>query len=143
MLSLLFSAIEKSTDEEIIQQRFIMTRPDYIDELDAWHIINVDKHHFVRPDSRLMLTVFREVAAEEDFQDQVSYLPLSFSLRQNSTLTSHLFCNRSITLCLESTSSSLSIVLGKSSLFEQNERFDIWLTFSIVSQRTYGQDRRG
>ncbi|GAA5854105.1 hypothetical protein JCM5353_003084, partial [Sporobolomyces roseus] len=51
--------------------RFIMTRPDYIDELDAWHIINVDKHHFVRPDSRLMLTVFREVAAEEDFQDQI------------------------------------------------------------------------
>jgi hypothetical protein len=58
-----------------------MTRPDYIDDLDSWHIINVDKHHYVRPDSRLMLTVFREVAAEEDFQDQVrislSYVSLS------------------------------------------------------------------
>ncbi|GAA5922852.1 ATP-binding protein [Sporobolomyces koalae] len=51
--------------------RFIMTRPDYIDDLDQWHIINVDKHHYVRPDSRLMLTVFKEVAAEEDFQDQI------------------------------------------------------------------------
>ncbi|GAA5908097.1 ATP-binding protein [Sporobolomyces salmoneus] len=51
--------------------RFIMTRPDYIDDLDSWHIINVDKHHYVRPDSRLMLTVFREVAAENDFQDQL------------------------------------------------------------------------
>ncbi|GAA5845559.1 hypothetical protein JCM3766R1_000781 [Sporobolomyces carnicolor] len=51
--------------------RFIMTRPDYIDDLDTWHIINVDKHHYVRPDSRLMLTVFREVAAEKDFQDQI------------------------------------------------------------------------
>jgi len=58
-----------------------MTRPDYIDDLDSWHIINVDKHHYVRPDSRLMLTVFRQVAAEEDFQDQVrislSYVSLS------------------------------------------------------------------
>ncbi|GAA5991120.1 hypothetical protein JCM5350_006672 [Sporobolomyces pararoseus] len=51
--------------------RFIMTRPDYIDDLDSWHIINVDKHHYVRPDSRLMLTVFREVAAEKDFQAQI------------------------------------------------------------------------
>ncbi|GAA5870409.1 hypothetical protein JCM16303_001994 [Sporobolomyces ruberrimus] len=51
--------------------RFIMTRPDYIDDLDSWHIINVDKHHYVRPDSRLMLTVFKEIAAEEDFQDQI------------------------------------------------------------------------
>jgi len=65
-----------------------MTRPDYIDELDAWHIINVDKHHFVRPDSRLMLTVFREVAAEEDFQDQVGLFPLSVSTKQ-SYLLSH------------------------------------------------------
>lgn len=63
------------------EQRFIMTRPDYIDELDAWHIINVDKHHFVRPDSRLMLTVFREVAAEEDFQDQVRLSSLSVSTK--------------------------------------------------------------
>ncbi|GAA6059373.1 hypothetical protein JCM10212_003271 [Sporobolomyces blumeae] len=53
------------------QARVIMTRPDYVDDLDSWHIINVDKHHYVRPDSRLMLTVFREVAAEEDFQDQL------------------------------------------------------------------------
>lgn len=71
------------TESIRLEQRFIMTRPDYIDELDAWHIINVDKHHFVRPDSRLMLTVFREVAAEEDFQDQVGLFPLSVSTKQS------------------------------------------------------------
>lgn len=72
-----------------------MTRPDYIDDLDSWHIINVDKHHYVRPDSRLMLTVFREVAAEKDFQAQVKFLFFSFSF-----FFSFLVLRLSLSLCL-------------------------------------------
>lgn len=48
-----------------------MTRPDYMVDLDALHVISIDRNHNVRPDSRLMLNVFRAVAGEEDFQDKV------------------------------------------------------------------------
>ncbi|GAA6013350.1 hypothetical protein JCM11491_006363 [Sporobolomyces phaffii] len=69
----LVNSLPKELDIKVTYRdaRFIMTRADYIVDLDSWHIINIDKHHFVRPDSRLMLTVFREVAAEKDFQDQL------------------------------------------------------------------------
>ncbi|GAA6002799.1 hypothetical protein JCM10207_007688 [Rhodosporidiobolus poonsookiae] len=53
------------------EAREVMTRPDYIVDLDAWHIINVDRFHNVRPDSRLMLSAFKAVAAEEDFQEKL------------------------------------------------------------------------
>ncbi|GAA5909284.1 hypothetical protein JCM6882_003788 [Rhodosporidiobolus microsporus] len=49
----------------------IMTRADYAVDLDAWHIINIDRFHNVRPDSRLMLSAFKEVAREEDFQEKL------------------------------------------------------------------------
>ncbi|GAA5898244.1 hypothetical protein JCM8208_000194 [Rhodotorula glutinis] len=53
------------------QAREIMTRPDYIVDLDSWHVINVDRYHNVRPDSRLMLSAFKAVAAEKDFQEKL------------------------------------------------------------------------
>ncbi|GAA6057922.1 hypothetical protein JCM3770_002210 [Rhodotorula araucariae] len=53
------------------QAREIMTRADYIVDLDAWHIINVDRFHNVRPDSRLMLSAFKAVAKEADFQEKL------------------------------------------------------------------------
>ncbi|GAA5828237.1 hypothetical protein JCM11251_002650 [Rhodosporidiobolus azoricus] len=49
----------------------IMTRADYAVDLDAWHIINIDRFHTVRPDSRLMLSAFKAVASEEDFQEKL------------------------------------------------------------------------
>lgn len=52
-------------------QRNIMTRTDFLNDLDTWHIINIDRYHNVRPDSRLMLNVFREIAAQEGFQEDV------------------------------------------------------------------------
>lgn len=48
-----------------------MTRPDYLVDLDALHVISIDRNHNVRPDSRLMLNVFRAIAGEEDFQEKV------------------------------------------------------------------------
>lgn len=53
------------------EAREIMTRPDYILDLDHHNIINVDVHHQVRPDSRLMLSVFGRICAEEDFQEKL------------------------------------------------------------------------
>ncbi|GAA5858845.1 hypothetical protein JCM8547_005010 [Rhodosporidiobolus lusitaniae] len=53
------------------EAREVMTRPDYIVDLDAWHILNVDRFHNVRPDSRLMLSAFKAVAQEEDFQEKL------------------------------------------------------------------------
>ncbi|GAA5898743.1 hypothetical protein JCM5296_006705 [Sporobolomyces johnsonii] len=69
----LVNALPDALDPKVTyrEAREIMTRPDYIVDLDAWHIINVDQHHNVRPDSRLMLSVFREIAAEEDFQEKL------------------------------------------------------------------------
>ncbi|GAA5944028.1 hypothetical protein JCM1841_000475 [Sporobolomyces salmonicolor] len=69
----LVNALPDELDPKVTyrEAREIMTRPDYIVDLDAWHIINVDQHHNVRPDSRLMLSVFREIAAEEDFQEKL------------------------------------------------------------------------
>lgn len=82
-----------------------MTRPDYIVDLvrpllpssalsllplrstdrldalqDSWHVINVDRYHNVRPDSRLMLSAFKAVAAEKDFQEKVRLAVLFLSL---------------------------------------------------------------
>lgn len=67
----------------LLGQREIMTRPDYLVDLDALHIISIDRNHNVRPDSRLMLNVFRAVAAEEDFQEKVRACALfDLSLRR-------------------------------------------------------------
>ncbi|GAA5972701.1 hypothetical protein JCM11641_002982 [Rhodosporidiobolus odoratus] len=48
-----------------------MTRADYIVDLDSWHVINVDRFHNVRPDSRLMLSAFKEIVAQEGFQERL------------------------------------------------------------------------
>jgi len=66
---------------------------------DSWHVINVDRYHNVRPDSRLMLSAFKAVAAEKDFQEKVRLvLFLLFLLepltRTRATLT-HLGSSRS------------------------------------------------
>ncbi|GAA5981417.1 hypothetical protein JCM10908_004103 [Rhodotorula pacifica] len=53
------------------EAREIMTRPDYLVDLDALHVLSIDRYHNVRPDSRLMLNVFRTIAAEEDFQEKL------------------------------------------------------------------------
>ncbi|GJN92107.1 hypothetical protein Rhopal_005136-T1 [Rhodotorula paludigena] len=53
------------------EARIIMTRPDYIVDLDAWHIINVDRYHHVRPDSRLMLSAFKDIVSQEGFQEDL------------------------------------------------------------------------
>lgn len=45
-----------------------MTRPDYITDLDHHNIIHVDSNYHVRPDSQLLLSVFRSVVDEPDFQ---------------------------------------------------------------------------
>ncbi|KAL8279590.1 hypothetical protein RQP46_007903 [Phenoliferia psychrophenolica] len=52
--------------------REVMTRPDYVQDLDHHNILHIDEEHFVRPDSRLMLSVFRSIAAEPDFEDKLS-----------------------------------------------------------------------
>ncbi|BGP52609.1 hypothetical protein JCM8202v2_000165 [Rhodotorula sphaerocarpa] len=53
------------------EAREIQTRPDYLVDLDALHVVSIDRNHHVRPDSRLMLNVFRSIAAEEGFQEKL------------------------------------------------------------------------
>jgi len=49
--------------------RQIMTRADFLEELDRANIIAIDVHHDVRPDSMLILHAAREVVNEEGFDD--------------------------------------------------------------------------
>ncbi|KAH7907003.1 hypothetical protein BJ138DRAFT_1161239 [Hygrophoropsis aurantiaca] len=49
--------------------RQIMTRPDYMEDLDRANIISIDVNLDVRPDSVLILHAAREVAEEEGFQE--------------------------------------------------------------------------
>ncbi|KZP27612.1 hypothetical protein FIBSPDRAFT_948523 [Athelia psychrophila] len=51
--------------------RQIMTRPDFLEDLDRANIIAIDVHHDVRPDSMLILHAAREVVEEEGFQDML------------------------------------------------------------------------
>ncbi|KJA28908.1 hypothetical protein HYPSUDRAFT_128313 [Hypholoma sublateritium FD-334 SS-4] len=51
------------------QARQIMTRADFMEELDRLNIIAIDIHHDVRPDSNLILRVAREVTTEDGFDD--------------------------------------------------------------------------
>ena len=49
-----------------------MTRPDFISvPLDRQHMVCIDVNHVVRPDSRLMLNVFRSICTEEGFQEEL------------------------------------------------------------------------
>ncbi|KDR75696.1 hypothetical protein GALMADRAFT_495888 [Galerina marginata CBS 339.88] len=49
--------------------RQIMTRPDFMEELDRLNIIAIDIQHNVRPDSNLILHAAQEVCNEEGFDD--------------------------------------------------------------------------
>ncbi|KAG6813513.1 hypothetical protein H0H92_010217 [Tricholoma furcatifolium] len=51
------------------QCRQIMTRADFMEELDRLNVIAIDINHNVRPDSMLILHAAQEVVAEEGFQE--------------------------------------------------------------------------
>ncbi|KAJ7928435.1 hypothetical protein B0H13DRAFT_982567 [Mycena leptocephala] len=46
----------------------IMTRPDFLEDLDRANIIAIDVQHDVRPDSMLILHAARQVVEEDDFE---------------------------------------------------------------------------
>ncbi|KAI0036151.1 hypothetical protein K488DRAFT_76181 [Vararia minispora EC-137] len=49
--------------------RQIMTRADFLEELDRLNVISIDIHHDVRPDSMLILEAARAVVNEEGFDE--------------------------------------------------------------------------
>lgn len=49
--------------------RVIMTRTDFLEELDRLNIINIDINHEVRPDSMLILHAAQQVCEEEGFEE--------------------------------------------------------------------------
>ncbi|KAF8161282.1 hypothetical protein B0H34DRAFT_700244 [Crassisporium funariophilum] len=49
--------------------RVIMTRADFMEELDRCNIISIDIHHNVRPDSNLILHAAQQVTEEDGFDD--------------------------------------------------------------------------
>jgi len=51
--------------------RQIMTRADFMEELDRLNIISIDIDHNVRPDSFLILHAAREVVEEEGFEEKL------------------------------------------------------------------------
>ncbi|KAJ8076602.1 hypothetical protein PM082_001025 [Marasmius tenuissimus] len=51
------------------QCRQIMTRADFLEELDRKNIIAIDENHDVRPDSMLILLAAREVVGQENFEE--------------------------------------------------------------------------
>ncbi|KAI0262547.1 hypothetical protein BC834DRAFT_890694 [Gloeopeniophorella convolvens] len=53
------------------QCRQIMTRADFLEDLDRANIISIDINHDVRPDSMLILQAAREVVEEEGFDDSL------------------------------------------------------------------------
>ncbi|KAM0752357.1 hypothetical protein T439DRAFT_324435, partial [Meredithblackwellia eburnea MCA 4105] len=50
----------------------IMTRADFIIDLDHHNIVTINADHEVRPDSRLMLNVFRELCSQPDFEERLA-----------------------------------------------------------------------
>lgn len=53
---------------EYRRAREVMTRADFLEPLDHHNIISIDLNYQVRPDSQLMLSVFRAIVKEPDFQ---------------------------------------------------------------------------
>ncbi|KZV73988.1 hypothetical protein PENSPDRAFT_648388 [Peniophora sp. CONT] len=51
------------------QCRQIMTRADFLEELDRINVISIDINHDVRPDSMLILRAAQEVTGEDGFQE--------------------------------------------------------------------------
>ncbi|KAF8806546.1 hypothetical protein BYT27DRAFT_7233914 [Phlegmacium glaucopus] len=75
LVALAESGVEQ-TDEELPlpsipywRCRQIMTRADFMEELDRANIISIDIQHDVRPDSTLILHAAQEVTEEEGFDD--------------------------------------------------------------------------
>ncbi|KAH9073103.1 hypothetical protein EDB83DRAFT_2505394 [Lactarius deliciosus] len=61
---------ERQRDDAVAHKcRQIMTRADFLEELDSANIISIDINHDVRPDSMLILQAAREVVEEEGFDD--------------------------------------------------------------------------
>ncbi|KAF9565606.1 hypothetical protein CPC08DRAFT_783465 [Agrocybe pediades] len=54
--------------------REIMTRPDFMEELDRLNIIAIDTQYNVRPDSNLILLAAREVVREDGFEDRLHHV---------------------------------------------------------------------
>jgi hypothetical protein len=53
------------------ETRQIMTRPDFISELDRLNLIHIDRHHHIRADSMPLLRAFRKVAEIDGFEDKL------------------------------------------------------------------------
>ncbi|KDQ28197.1 hypothetical protein PLEOSDRAFT_1040792 [Pleurotus ostreatus PC15] len=51
------------------RSRQIMTRTDFLEDLDRANIISIDAHHDIRPDSMLILHAAREMCEEEGFDE--------------------------------------------------------------------------
>ncbi|WWC94615.1 hypothetical protein V866_001462 [Kwoniella sp. B9012] len=51
--------------------RRIMTRTDFLNELDHYHVVSIDLNHHVRPDSLLLLRAAQQVVSEENFDEDL------------------------------------------------------------------------
>ncbi|WWC89167.1 uncharacterized protein L201_004085 [Kwoniella dendrophila CBS 6074] len=51
--------------------RRIMTRTDFLMDLDHYHVVSIDLNHHVRPDSLLLLRAAQQVVAEESFDEDL------------------------------------------------------------------------
>ncbi|WVR09790.1 hypothetical protein IAU60_006866 [Kwoniella sp. DSM 27419] len=51
--------------------RRIMTRTDFLNDLDHYHIVSIDLNHHVRPDSLLLLRAAQQVVSEDGFDDDL------------------------------------------------------------------------
>lgn len=52
--------------------RQVMTRPDFVTELDHLNIIHIDRHHRICADSMPLLRAFRKVAEMEGFEEKLA-----------------------------------------------------------------------
>ncbi|TKY90031.1 hypothetical protein EX895_000029 [Sporisorium graminicola] len=53
------------------EARQVMTRPDFIMELDHLNLIHIDRHHHIRADSMPLLRAMRRVAQSEGYADKL------------------------------------------------------------------------
>lgn len=53
------------------EARQVMTRPDYLTQLDQMNIIQVNRHHEIRADSMPLLRAFRRIAQEPGYEDKL------------------------------------------------------------------------
>lgn len=53
------------------EARQVMTRPDFLTQLDQMNIIQVNRHHEIRADSMPLLRAFRRIAQEPGYEDKL------------------------------------------------------------------------